>query len=237
MFYVYEHIRPDTGMVFYVGKGSGKRFNTKRGRNVYWHRIVNKANGFIVKKIVENVDEELAFLAEQERINQLKKLNIKLCNLSNGGEGPTGYKFSAEQKAKISAKRKGVALGPMKEETKKKLSEVKKGRKFGSRPYEWKQNISKGLTGRKRSEQECKNISAGQKGKIISDESRKKLSIANAGEKNCMWGKTHNDFAREKIRQSRLNCKKVECPHCKKVADTANASRWHFDRCKLKGKK
>ena len=237
MFYVYEHIRPDTGMVFYVGKGSRKRAYTRSGRNIYWKRIVNKVGSFSVRMVADNIDEELSFLVEQERIDQLKRLNCFLCNMSNGGEGPSGYRFSDAQKSKISFRQKGVPKGPMLEETKRKLSEVKRGRKFGSRPTEWKKNISKGLIGRKRSEEECKNISEGQKGKIFSEEHRKKLSIARSGEKNYMWGNTHNDVAREKIRQSRLNCKKVECPHCKKVADTANASRWHFDKCKLKEKK
>lgn len=234
MFYVYEHIRPDTGMVFYVGKGSGKRAYTRSGRNIYWKRIVNKVGSFSVRIVADNLDEELSFLVESERIDQLKRLNYSLCNMSDGGEGPSGYRFSDFQKLKISLRQKGVPKGPMLEETKRKLSEVKKGRKFGSRPTEWKQNISKGLTGRKRSEEECKSISNGQKGKILSDEHRKKLSIARFGEKNHMWGNTHNDVAREKIRQSRLNCKKVECPHCKKVADAANAARWHFDNCKLR---
>jgi len=235
MFYVYEHIRLDTGIVFYVGKGSGKRAYTRSGRNIYWKRIVNKVGGFSVRIVANNIDEELSFLVEEERIDQLKRLNYSLCNMSNGGEGPSGYRFSDAQKLKVSIRQKGIPKGPMLEETKIKLSEAKKGRKFGPRPTEWKQNISKGLTGRKRSPEECRNISEGQKGKILSDEHRKKLSIARSGEKNHMWGNTHNDVAREKIRQSRLNCKKVECPHCKKVADTANASRWHFDRCKHKG--
>jgi hypothetical protein len=237
MFYVYEHIRPDTGMVFYVGKGSGKRAYTRSGRNIYWKRIVNKVGGFSVRIVADNLDEELSFLVESERIDQLKILNYSLCNMSDGGEGPSGYRFSDAQKLKISLRQRGIPKGPMLEETKRKLSEVKRGRKFGSRSTEWSQNISKGLTGRKRSAEECKSISEGQKGKILSDEHRKKLSIARSGEKNHMWGNTHNDVAREKIRQSRLNCKKVKCPHCKKVADAANAARWHFDNYKLKESK
>jgi hypothetical protein len=223
-------------MVFYVGKGSGKRSHTRSGRNVHWKRIVEKVGSFSVLIVANNIEEELAFLIEEERIDQLRKLNYSLCNISNGGEGPSGYRFSDAQKLKMSIKRKGVPKGPMSEETKKKLSEGKKGRKYGSRPDEWKKNISKGLTGRKRSEEECKSISESQKGKILSDEHKKKLSIARSGERNHMWGNTHSDVAREKIRQSKLNCKKVECPHCKKVADTANAARWHFNNCKLKEK-
>jgi hypothetical protein len=28
--------------------------------------------------------------------------------------------------------------------------------------------------------------------------------------------------------------KKIECPHCKKVGDSSNMKRWHFDNCKFK---
>lgn len=105
MFYVYEHIRPDTGAIFYVGKGSGWRSGITQHRNVYWKNVVAKAGGFTVRKIVENVDEELAFLAEQERIDQLKRLNIKLTNLTDGGEG--GVNPSQETRQKMSEARKG----------------------------------------------------------------------------------------------------------------------------------
>lgn len=101
MFYVYEHIRPDTGMVFYVGKGQGSRYLAKTHRNKHWHHIVAKAGSFTSKKIVENIDEELALLAEQERIDQLKRLGVKLCNMTNGGEGTSGRVFSEESKRKI----------------------------------------------------------------------------------------------------------------------------------------
>jgi hypothetical protein len=48
MFYTYEHIRPDTGAIFYVGKGKGSRCTEKGKRNNYWKRIVRKAGGFEV---------------------------------------------------------------------------------------------------------------------------------------------------------------------------------------------
>lgn len=105
MFYVYEHIRPDTGMVFYVGKGSGWRAGITQHRNPYWKNVVAKAGGFNVRKIVENVDEELAFLSEQERIDQLKRLGVKLTNLTEGGEGSSNP--SEETRRKMSEVRIG----------------------------------------------------------------------------------------------------------------------------------
>lgn len=104
-FYVYEHIRPDANRVFYVGKGSGYRAGITQHRNQYWKNIVAKAGGFKVRKIVENVDEELAFLAEEERIDQLKRLGYKLANLTSGGEGVANP--SEETRKKLSFSRIG----------------------------------------------------------------------------------------------------------------------------------
>jgi hypothetical protein len=92
-------------MVFYVGKGSGWRSGITQHRNNYWKNVVAKAGGFTVRKIVENVDEELAFLAEQERIDQLKRLGVKLTNLTNGGEG--SFNPSEETRRKMSEIRIG----------------------------------------------------------------------------------------------------------------------------------
>jgi hypothetical protein len=105
MYYVYEHIRPDTGIVFYVGKGTGDRIRERRGRNIYWQRVVQKAGNFKSVKIVKTEDEELAFLAEQERIDQLKKLGIKLTNLNEGGAG--GVRPAEEVRKKMSEARSG----------------------------------------------------------------------------------------------------------------------------------
>ena len=105
MFYIYEHIRPDTNAVFYVGKGSGYRATTTQHRNPYWKNVVAKAGNFIIRKIAENIDEELAFLAEQERIDQLKRIGIKLTNLTGGGEGSSNP--SEETRKKMSESHKG----------------------------------------------------------------------------------------------------------------------------------
>jgi len=87
MFYVYEHIRNDTNAIFYVGKGKKERAYRVNNRNKYWHNIVNKCNGYTVRFIVKDVDEELTYFAEEERIDQLKRLGIKLANINAGGAG------------------------------------------------------------------------------------------------------------------------------------------------------
>jgi len=208
-FYVYEHIRSDTGAVFYVGKGSGARATVRRNRNQHWKNIVAKNNGiFSVRFVAKDLDEELALLVEVEAIDKHISTGSTLCNKTIGGEGISEYKFSAEQRLRMVGHKHSEAT---------------------------KLKISAANMGSRHSEESYAAMAAKKRGKPISNEHKKKLSIAFAGEKNHMWGKTHDEEAREKIRLSRINCKKVECPHCGRISDTANASRWHFENCKLKG--
>ena len=84
-FYVYTYSYPN-GTPFYVGKGTNKRiehhlWDAKAGRklNSYNVRVVRKllseGKEPIVNKIVDNIDEELAFLVEQEFIAKYGKRN------------------------------------------------------------------------------------------------------------------------------------------------------------------
>lgn len=153
MFYLYEHIRPDTGVVFYVGKGKGNRCNSLR-RNKHWKRIVEKANGFNVCKVAENIDEELALLAEQERIDQLKRIGVKLCNATNGGEGVSGYKHTQNTKQILSVAMKNTMKTYAKVLSQKQMGENNTAKKEGVGD-----KISKALTGRKLSAETKAKIS------------------------------------------------------------------------------
>lgn len=107
MFYIYEHIRPDTNKVFYIGKGSGNRLNIKQGRNIYWKNTVNKSGGFIAKKLIEIEDEDFAFFVEEEVIDLYRKRGINLVNLTDGGEGASSgnknprYNYNSMRQKKI----------------------------------------------------------------------------------------------------------------------------------------
>jgi hypothetical protein len=41
-FYVYEHLKQNTGEVFYIGRGCRNRAFQSRSRNSHWKNIVNK---------------------------------------------------------------------------------------------------------------------------------------------------------------------------------------------------
>jgi len=100
MYYIYAHLRNDTNEPFYVGKGKGKRCHSKRGRNEYWHRIANK-HGYQIKIVADKLDEELAFLAEAECIDLYKRRGYNLANMTDGGEGASGYQHTEEHKSKM----------------------------------------------------------------------------------------------------------------------------------------
>jgi hypothetical protein len=86
--YVYGHYKADTGELFYIGKGTGKRAWHKSNRNVYWYNVVNKY-GYTVKILHEGLSEEDAYSMERKLI-----LEVGLENLTNMTEG--GYGLTSE---------------------------------------------------------------------------------------------------------------------------------------------
>ena len=108
-YYVYGYIRKiasmdgPAGSFYYIGKGMGNR-----ARDNHRHIPVPKDPKRIVK-IAENLTEEDAFSLEKSQIKEYGRIDNGtgcLRNLTDGGEGPSGYKFTEEQCAKNSAARK-----------------------------------------------------------------------------------------------------------------------------------
>lgn len=162
-FFVYIHIRPDTGDVFYVGKGTVRKglrdrasIATKRGR--FWNAIVRKAGGFISRVVVSCDCEEDAFYVERLLISLIGRRNLRngpLVNLTDGGEGSSGIVMSMKTREKLRA---AVAGGKhpnfgkkLSTETCRKKSEAVKGEKHhlhgASLPESWRANIAKSKVG------------------------------------------------------------------------------------------
>ena len=108
-YYVYAYERKiaskhgPAGSFYYIGKGMGNR-----ARDNHRHIPVPKDPKRIVK-IAENLTEEDAFSLEKSQIKEYGRIDNGtgcLRNLTDGGEGPSGYKFTEEQCAKNSAARK-----------------------------------------------------------------------------------------------------------------------------------
>ena len=99
-FYVYVHVKADDGEPFYVGKGQAKRAWTTSKRSTWWKNVVAK-HGLVVKIQKHFQDESEAFASEIETIAILRDLGYELCNLTDGGEGASGYKPGVETRLKL----------------------------------------------------------------------------------------------------------------------------------------
>lgn len=114
-YFVYQHRRPDTGAIFYIGKGCRTalkkyiRANTTSRRNIHWQRVVEKAGGFIVEVLIDFYDEADALSYEQALIAEYGRSNLGgiLCNITAGGEGQCGVVMTPEWRAKIGAANRG----------------------------------------------------------------------------------------------------------------------------------
>ena len=117
MFYTYSHATSE-GRIFYIGKGQGNRAHQLKYRNDRWKKIVNKYGKPTVQVLADWKTEIEALEHEMLLINCFRGMGYKLANLTNGGEGTSGYKHTLEQiernrKAKIGSIpwNKGISSG------------------------------------------------------------------------------------------------------------------------------
>ena len=111
IFYVYEHWRPDTGLPFYVGKGKGGRAALLGRRGLHHANLVAKLArsglGVEIRKVFTGLDEEMAFTLEKSQISYWQERGVSLLNRTKGGDGVSGFRFTPEQRAQMSASRMG----------------------------------------------------------------------------------------------------------------------------------
>lgn len=101
-FYVYRHIRLDTGEVFYVGKGSGRRAWEKYNRSFKWHEIADNF-GYRIEIIFNYLIESEAFAIERKFISFYRNQGHLLLNKTDGGEGTSrpGFTWSQEHNDRV----------------------------------------------------------------------------------------------------------------------------------------
>ena len=102
MFCTYSHHKPD-GTLFYIGKGSVKRANSKDSRNPHWKNIVAKHGSHKVEILANWPTEAEAFEHEKFLISCFRDLGFSLANITDGGEGMSGAKHTDAAKSKMSA--------------------------------------------------------------------------------------------------------------------------------------
>jgi hypothetical protein len=104
-FCVYAHTKPD-GTIFYIGKGLKRRAKEKRCRNTHWQNVAKK-HGYNIVILVDKLTNEQALNEEILLIKHFKKFNT-LVNMTEGGEGMTGYKMPKSVKDKIQKTKWGI---------------------------------------------------------------------------------------------------------------------------------
>lgn len=212
-FYTYLHRRNDTGQVFYVGKGNGRRawWNSQRSR--WWKSIVEKSGGFSVEIAGPWLSEDEAFEHEKLLIRHFKSIGVTLCNMTDGGEGASGHIKSPETLAKIiprlramAAAQRGVPMSaehrkamsfaakgrPKSEEHKRKIGLAHKGRKAHPafvrmvrqpKSEMTREKLRQAHLGRKASDEAKANMRAAQIGRTHSEETKRKISEGQRGKK------------------------------------------------------
>lgn len=224
---VYQHRRLDTNEIFYIGIGKElKRAYSRESRNLYWKNIVKKCD-YIVEILYNDISWDDACYKEIGLIKLYGRKDLgtgPLANMTEGGDGVLGFKFSKETLDKISAKRKGSIPWnkgiktdkipwnkgiPMNDELKKKISDSTKGHKLSDYTKKKMSDYRKGKT---HSEEWSKKISESLLGKKQSIEHAKKSRLANSG---------------------RIQ-KRGICKHCGKDVAVNILVQFHNDNCKLK---
>jgi hypothetical protein len=166
-YYVYEHWRLDRDECFYVGKGQGKRAFSMKNRNKHHQAIVAKlgrmGSSFEVRMVAVGLSEKEAFDLEKTRIAFWRAVKVDLTNLTNGGEGISGYHHTAETRKNLSEFNKGMPAAfkgrKHSEETKKILSDKAKVRGAPKLTKEQQEKVAAWHRGRKRSVETCAKIS------------------------------------------------------------------------------
>ena len=171
-FYVYGYLRAVTsergeaGTYYYIGKGRGNRAYSKH-LSVPVPKDIDR-----IVIIADNLTEEEAFKVEMQLISKYGRINEEtgiLRNLTNGGEGISGYKFTDEQRARQS-------VGMNTPEAKAKHFAGRK-KYFEDHP-EWNARHSAAVKKHYENPENRAKISAAVKKRMEDPENRAKLSAA-----------------------------------------------------------
>lgn len=185
-----------------------------RTKNTNQQRKISKGSAFEVAKI--KVAENSSQLHKGKTVS--KETREKLSKSCQGRPSPNkGRAMSENQKQKLSIAHKGKIIAP--------------------------ETVSKILDSRRHyrhSEETKRKIGQSQIGKVVvvSEETKKRLSIAAKGRSNTwLKGKpAHNrgiPHTEETVKKLKVPKCKYHCSHCNKtVGGKANYNRWHGDNCK-----
>jgi hypothetical protein len=170
-FYTYLYIDPSRQEPIYVGKGTGRRVEVhlkRKDMHPFTHRLSSmKKLGIepVIKYLISGVDEELAHLVEEEAIAKYGRKDLglgPLLNLTDGGEGSSGWVVSPMTKQKIGEKAR--ARGPLSNEHRRAIGLGGTGR-----------------TGWRHTKEACEKMSSSKQGVKLDPEYGQRLSAQKKG--------------------------------------------------------
>ena len=200
-YYTYAYLRED-GTPYYIGKGLKNRKSKKHFKRN--GKVFSPPSEDKILILKQNLTEKQAFKHEIYMISVLGRKDLGtgiLRNLTEGGEGSSGYKHSDEFKSKI---RKIQSSGRViSNTTKEKMRNA---------------NLGKVL-----SDEHKKKIGESQRGKVVNEEVRKKIS-------NTLKGKKHSPERINNIRKG-MGCEtyKFISPEGK-IIEVDNMTQFCYDR-------
>jgi hypothetical protein len=177
-----------------------------QGRNNYWNKIVAKYGKPTVQVLAEWKTEAEAFDHEKFLIACLRVMGYELANLTDGGDGTSGYKQTLEHKQKLRESRLGVAIHS--EEFKEKIRQTHLGSKWNlGRPTSAKQKLIASAThyGNKHAEGNTNNrkwvwigthIETGEVIRLVGEQAMKDAGVQHANVIKCLNGerKSHKGY-------------------------------------------
>lgn len=206
---------------------------------------LTKKRKFAIHHAIQKYGEENFFCILLENTEDktrenfwIQKYNTRIdgYNLTDGGDGTIGHKFSLDQRKKISDNAKslhknkkiGMYNKSQSEKQKKIVGDLFRGKTKSSEQIEkqkktYAQTISQ------------KNYIHPNKGKKRTEEQKKKMSLSRAdftGENNPMYNKRHTKESRKLISEKAKKRERKNCDFCGKNLDVLNYNRWHGTKCK-----
>ena len=203
---------------------SQHKHNANKGMNLPLYNKMNKYK-HETSILIESNSYEYILKMEVIVIKNFRDLGYEVLNLTDGGEGTTGYSYerTSEHKNKMSTILKGKVVS---DETRVKLSKSLKGRQFNE---EWKIKLSE-------------NNARYMLGKHHSEETKEKISKMNTGkydgENNPMYSKNHSEETKlkigilnKKIQHEKYNKEYYENNEVRRASfkRACNRNGWNFD--------
>ncbi len=215
----------------YVGKGHGRRdreslthayneYDIKNGKRDRKDSIIRKLKKElnlepIISKIKENITDGFALELEKKVIKIIGRSDLgkgPLVNLTDGGEGPSGYIATEEHRRKNRESHKGRVFS---EETIKRMSETHKGKKDSEETRKKKSEARKGeknpMWGKTHSEETRRKKSESNKLWWSIPENKMKGKnnpmFGKIGKDAPMFGKHHSEETKERLRKINLGKK------------------------------